>query len=55
MYALAVSTFNLSSLRSLEYTSGVSGAVMSLSCFSPLGKKGNIFEFHDEEIEGQSM
>ena len=55
MYALALSTFNSSSTRSLEYTSGVSGAVMSLSCFSPLGKKGNTLEFHDEEIEGQSV
>ena len=54
-YAVTVSTFNLSSTRSLAYTYSVSGAVMSLSCFSPLGKKGNTLEFHDEEIEDQSM
>ena len=39
----------------LSCTYYVSGAVISLIFFNPLGNKGNTLEFHDEEIEGQRV
>lgn len=39
----------------LSCTYYVSGAVISLIFFSPLGNKGNTLELHDEEIEGQRV